>query len=424
MRARTLLLSALSLLASAACSGTGPATSSGLSVVRDTVGDTVVVRTVSGSVWGAPATLVSDVSIGKLEGDPHYLFGRVSSVAASPSGAIYALDSQSSDVRVFDPSGAWVRTLGRNGEGPGELKQPDAIAILSDGRVLVRDPGNQRIQVYGADGATLKEWPYHTGFYTSDPLWTDRRDNTYIEVLMNQAHDPSDWKMGLVRYRPDGTIQDTVPVPRSGFKTPQVTAHSADGGASVAYGLPFGPGEYWALSPDGYFLRGVSTDYRIDLLRADAAPLRIERSYEPVAVQAGEKDARRRAVVRGIRLTVPDWKWSGPAIPDQKPPFSALMVGHEGRIWVTVPQPAREVPNPDYDPKKPDSQATRWKEPVAFDVFQTDGTYLGRVNAPSGLATYPRPFLRNDTVWAVTRDSLDVERVVRYHVQHGGKASP
>lgn len=419
MNVRASVPAVMSILFLAACGGERAAPS-GLHVVRDTIGDTIVVRTVSGSVWGTPATLVPEVSIGKTEGDPHYLFGRVTSLAVAPDGTIYVLDYQSADVRAFDPSGTWLRTLGRRGEGPGELSRPGAVAVLSDGRVLVRDPGNQRIQVYRPDGTTAGEWPFRTGFFTSGPLWTDREDDAYVEVLTNQAREPSEWREGLVRYGPDGTVRDTLPVPRSGFEAPHVEGHSADGKASVSYSVPFAPSEQWTFHPDGYFVHGVSTDYSIDLLRTGAPVLRIQESYAPVPVQAGEREAAKERTVRGMRATVPGWKWNGPSIPDYMPPFRALMTGHDGRLWVVVPQAAREEPNPDYDPKKPQSEATHWVEPTAFDVFEPDGTYLGRVDTPEGFSTYPWPFFRGDTVWAVTADSLGVQRVVRYHVQHEG----
>lgn len=414
------LLAALSLLALAACGGREAATSSGLRVTRDTVGDTVVVRTVSGSVWGAPATLVPEVSIGKLEGDAHYLFGSVGGVVVGTDGTIYVLDYQADEVRAFDPAGTWLRTFGRKGGGPGELGQPNGLAILPDGRILVRDDGNQRIQVYGADGSSPAEWPYHSGFFVGGGLWSDQAGNAYLEVRTDHGQSMSDWRLGLVRFGPDGTVRDTLPVPRSGFGAAYVEAHSADGGATVRFGLPFAPAESWAFAPGGYFVHGVSTDYGIDVVRPDAAPLRVEKAYEPVVVQPGEKEAAKERTVRGIRASIPDWKWSGAAIPDHKPPFRSIMVGRNDRLWVMVPQPGQEEPNPDYDPKREGSPATRWAEPVGLDVFRPDGTYLGRVNAPTGFSLYPRPFFRGDTVWAVTRDSLGVQRVVRYHVQHGG----
>jgi hypothetical protein len=51
-----------------------------------------------------------------------------------------------------------------------------------------------------------------------------------------------------------------------------------------------------------------------------------------------------------------------------------------------------------------------------FDVFETDGTYVGRVPMPENMGRYPRPLIRGDQVWAVTRDEFDVQRVVRYRL--------
>lgn len=54
---------------------------------------------------------------------------------------------------------------------------------------------------------------------------------------------------------------------------------------------------------------------------------------------------------------------------------------------------------------------------MTFDVFEADGTFLGSVRAPDGLSVFPEPVFRGDTLWALTRDELDVQRVVRYRVE-------
>ena len=61
-----------------------------------------------------------------------------------------------------------------------------------------------------------------------------------------------------------------------------------------------------------------------------------------------------------------------------------------------------------------------WVEPVAFDVFEPDGRYLGMVRAPRGFSTRPQPVFRGDTVWATVRDDLEVPYIVRFRIQHPG----
>lgn len=141
---RLIALHALTALLSA-CGGSADA-GGGMEVVRETVGDTTVVRTISGSVWETPRRMVPEVSIGALDGDAEYLFGRIGSIGVGPDGTVYVLDRQAPDLRAYDADGGYLTTMGEQGEGPGELSSPGALAVLSDGRVLVRDPGNARIE--------------------------------------------------------------------------------------------------------------------------------------------------------------------------------------------------------------------------------------------------------------------------------------
>lgn len=57
----------------------------------------------------------------------------------------------------------------------------------------------------------------------------------------------------------------------------------------------------------------------------------------------------------------------------------------------------------------------------AFEVFSTDGTWLGTVPLPeqvdySGFPTERPVVIRGDTIWAITRDSLGVNYVTRFAV--------
>ena len=72
----------------------------------DTIGDTVVVRTISGSVWGKPREMVEDLSIGALEGPEELMLGSIVSLAVDEEGGIYAFDSQVPALRYFDAAGS------------------------------------------------------------------------------------------------------------------------------------------------------------------------------------------------------------------------------------------------------------------------------------------------------------------------------
>ena len=361
------LLSVVTIVLFAACGTDAGSSGATLDTFVETIGDTTVVRTLSGSVWGAEATLVPEVSIGELDGPEEYLFGRIWSIAVNDDGTVYVLDQQAQHVRVFDSLGVYLETLGRRGEGPGEFTRAEAIAVLPDGRLIVRDPGNQRVTVFGPGPGETAEWRYNASTYTLSPLYTDTRGRTYL--LAGDLSRVDDFAMQIIVLGPDGTPLDTLPEP--------------------------------------------SSDYVPPFVRAE------ERSRNPVAALDEERAYQRERTVGGIRRSIPDWDWDGPAIPSHKPFFHELLAGRDGRIWVRLSTEGRPVDNDDHDPDDPGSFPVTWEEETRYDVFEPDGTYLGVVGAPDGFSRFPAPVFDSDHVWAVTEDGQGVERVVRYRIRTG-----
>ncbi|UCC82146.1 MAG: hypothetical protein JSW46_14295 [Gemmatimonadota bacterium] len=420
------ILLALASVLLVACSGANEPAAGEWQAVYDTIGDTVVVRTERGSVWGDTARLVADLTIGQFEGPDEYMFGRVRSLAVAADGAIYTFDSHATELRKYGPDGTYLGTFGREGGGPGEYKRPDGgLAVLSDGRVVLRDPGNTRLTVYSGEGEYLEGWRIRGSFNTSRRLYRDTADAVYPMILLDPQADVTEWSYGLVRYSSDGQIGDTFPAPVYDFEPPQLVARrqNEDGTSTSVNSVPFSPDDYWTFSPMGYMVGGLSTRYAIDLFLAPERVLRIERvNWEPVRVLPAEKEERERISTANSRQTQPNWRWNGPPIPDTKPPFGGMLIGDTGRVWVLLHQEAYQIELAE-DYNEPESLGEiperTWLEPVAFDVFEPEGRYLGMVRAPRGFSTYPRPVIRGDTVWAVVRDDLDVPYIKRFHIEHG-----
>lgn len=394
---------------------------------RGTVGDTIVVRTVRGSGWGADARLVADLRIGQADGPDEYLFGRVASIAASPDGIIYAFDSHVRALRAYGPDGRFLRSIGREGAGPGEFRAPDAgLAVLPDGRVLLRDPGNGRINVYGADGSPLASWRLPGGVTTTRPLFTDTAGNAYTRFIFGSDTPATRYRYGLRRYDGDGNTGRSLAAPVFAFE-PATLVASRRFGDRVGHRtvtVPFTPSAVWTWSPLGYFVGGVSTRYALDLFLAPDRVLRIERlAWPAVPVRGGERDEAERYWTAFLRDFEPNWRWNGEPIPDTKPPYQDIFVARDGRLWVQVPREAYQRPNADALLREAEGRqfpARTWVEPVAFDVFEPDGRYLGLVTTPPGFSTAPTPVFAGDTVIAVELDAMDVPQVVRYRVRRSG----
>ncbi|HJS47468.1 MAG TPA: hypothetical protein VJ773_05725, partial [Gemmatimonadales bacterium] len=286
----------------AACGAGSPDT--GLRTRVDTVGDTVVVRTLAGSIWDSSRVLAEDLSIGVDEGPPEEMFGQVRSIAVAPDGAIYVMDPEPA-LRKFDRAGAYLATFGRLGSGPGEYRQPDGgLTVLADGRVAVRDPGNGRFQLFTSGGEHAGTWPATTGFSTSRRLGRDTAGNLYSLVLLEANVAVRDWRLGLRRLDTAGATHDTLRVPEWEFEKMEITGQRE--GSTSINDVPFSPRAHWDWSPLGYFVGGVSDRYRIDLLRPGGV-LRLEREIPPVPVDPTEAADRKAEATGNMVENFPGW---------------------------------------------------------------------------------------------------------------------
>lgn len=407
-------------MAVAACGGGGGAEDGELVVRVDTIGDTIVVRTERGSVWGNVVGLVPVLRVGELDGSDEYTFGSIAGVALAADGSLLVLDRQALNVRVFDRAGQHVRSFGRGGGGPGELAQPSGLDLLPDGRVLVSDPRNGRVTVYGSDGETLDSWPMSAGFFTPDQVRATRDGRAYVVALLSPMMSDR-MRTGYLRVGPEGTPADTLASPAWDFDPPVLTAQiERDGGRSIARNaVPFSPGISWTLSPLGYVVGGVSTRYAIEAFRPDGRIVRMERAVEPVPVTAGERAFREHQMTRGMRFTDPAWRWSGPPIPATKAPFGAVRADDDGRLWVRVAAPGEVVPPEERQEPRPGQEPEAegpepWREPLVYDVFEPDGRFLGTLPMPDGFTLHGA---RGDEVWGVQRDELGVEYVALFRIE-------
>lgn len=75
-----------------------------------------------------------------------------SAVAVGPTGDVYVVSSESGRVDRFGADGTWFGGWGGEGGEPGDLRSPGGVAVLPDGRVVVADVGNGRLQLFTSIG--------------------------------------------------------------------------------------------------------------------------------------------------------------------------------------------------------------------------------------------------------------------------------
>lgn len=66
---------------------------------------------------------------------------------------LYVADAPNHEIKVLDiATGTVLKSLGRQGESPGEFNYPSYLSMGRDGRLLVTDALNARVQIFDADG--------------------------------------------------------------------------------------------------------------------------------------------------------------------------------------------------------------------------------------------------------------------------------
>jgi hypothetical protein len=283
--------------------------------------------------------LVPEIEIGVLEGADEYMFGDVEALAVSLGGTIYILDGHGPVLRTYDAEGTWLGDIGREGGGPGEYADSDGgLLVLPNSDLALRDPGNARITLYSPDGTYIESWPFPTALGTSIQLRTDPASRILTLAVTDYEDVAGERVWGLARFEAHGAAVDTLLPPTWGFQPMiiSVERNVEERRPGMSTRVPYSPSVRWTYSPLGYFVAGLSTDYRIELRRNEEPVLRIEKDWDPVPVNSEEAEALEGQLTSMFRRFSPGWSWNGPPIPDTKPPFQEIFIGVDGRIWVQL----------------------------------------------------------------------------------------
>jgi len=342
-----------------------------------------------------PWRLSEDLRIGVIEGDEHYLFGHARNVIPRADGGIWVLDAMAFELRHYNQDGAFVRAVGRNGQGPGEFGSTPCAFPGPSGEVWVEAGG--RWQSFDPDGHLLGGQQVTRRLDCGVLVWPPNGRLIAVTAFFDPAtREPS--FLFLVHDREETgevVVVDTVPRPTLPA-VPEVQWIDDDGRAWRTEIMPLVPVPTYVLGPNGdLWITEGNGDYRIrrQTIFGDTAVI-MERPYDPIpvpdSIRSQQMPERRKA---NFRL---DPDFNPDDVPHVFPPFDRYFVGTDGTLWVR-------------------RQLEGGKS--GLDVFAADGRFLGPVEPPPEFDRIAIHRITSDHMYGIARDELEVQYVVRLTIQ-------
>lgn len=125
--------------------------------------------------------LIDDLIIGNEEEDDNKIFYRIGGIISDKNGSIYICETYDGRIKKFDYKGNYLFTIGKKGQGTGDLLFPGNMAFDNNGNLCVLEFGNRRISKFTREGIyitsikiDLKKAP--SGFVI------DNEDNYFISM--------------------------------------------------------------------------------------------------------------------------------------------------------------------------------------------------------------------------------------------------
>jgi hypothetical protein len=311
-----------------------------------------------------------------------------------PDGRTLVVNAGTQELRFFDPAGAFLHSVGRQGQGPGEFQYPLLIPALEYDTIHVFDRAG-RVVVFDSDGRLVRthnvRMAFPVGILTNGRVLTDR--NTALAGFDS----------------PEGIVQNDViyelvdPVSGASDTIAQVAGQAlflgnTDGRISFTQ-VPFDvPPNAATAGARFYVTPGEAAEVRV----FDGAGVERERYRILLPAEPLSREAWDRIIVERVK-GAPDQagraelerRYARMSPPAALPAIERILVDMAGHIWLERYSGDRTAPR-------------QWF------VLDATGRALGRVETPAGFVI---EHIGRDFVLGRWPAGDDAERVGRYRLR-------
>jgi hypothetical protein len=315
--------------------------------------------------------------------DDEEIFGVITDVIADDDGNFYLLDAQLSEIKVYSEDGEYLRTIGREGEGPGEFRGAFNMFRVPGGNIGVLQTFPGKIVVLTPDGEPADDFPL------------PEVEVEGFRILLGAQYAGDKLAMTYMVNQPsqEGFSQNNflALVEKDGSKETRLYDQKANFTVAAAI---FAEKEWdsfrnrWTAAPDGRAFAAVNFgQYSINMWNSNGTLARvIERDY-PDHVRSEEDHERLLGIYKGFtrQIPVPNVKYE---LEKTWNPIQQMAAREDGSLWVLSSHGTQGLPD---------------GVMAVYDVYDKQGHFVKQVTLKGkGDPTVDGYFLVRDRLFVVT----------------------
>lgn len=332
----------------------------------------IVVKNPKQPMYGEEVFSIKDeLSIGVAEGRKEYMFSRAGDIAVDEEEKIYTLDIKECHIKVFNKNGEYLKTIGKRGQGPGEMRSPRSLVITPQQEILVNDASARKLHFFTLDGDFLRAVSQSKMWNFSSPK-ADQKGNIVAGYMIPDQEVTYDLK------KFDSQLKELFTI----FSIKVL---------KYPYLNPFFPRCYWEITKEDNIIWGFPDKYELQVLNPDEKLLKkIVKDHTPIKITQEEKDDIINETFGGYDNLSSDAKlvWN-----KHHNAFRYLSLDEAGRIFVRTYEKAADGVS------------------YYYDVFDAEGKYIAKIPLKA------RPIVwKMNKLYTIEEDEEGFQMVKRYRV--------
>ena len=272
--------------------------------------------------------------------DEEVLFGVITDIIADRDGNFYLLDSQLNEVQVYSPGGEYLRTIGREGEGPGEFRLAFNLLLMPNGNIGVLQAFPSKIIGLTPDGNPADDFqlPKRDDEVGFKVLFTARNAGDQLAVVygFNQPSEGGFTQQSVLSlFGPGGENERRLHSQDSTMNAaePKIAEEEWDSFRNR-----------WTSGPDGNVYSAINFgEYKVNVWGSDGK-LRhiINREYAPHE-RTKEQSERILEIYKGLtrQIPIPNIKYE---IEPNWNPIQTINAREDGTLWIQTSRGSWGIP--------------------------------------------------------------------------------